>query len=212
MRRFQSCGSNFHNTAAKVGRLPRVMVLGYLGRCGSGAADFARRVGIPEESIIKWDMAETAKGGPFEEIVAHDIFVNCIYLSQPIPPFLTKAMLDRPNRPLSVLVDVSCDTTNPHNPLPVYSDATTFDEPILRVQAGYVQTLASQLVGHNSIFSGLPTLLMLWLLTTSRPSSQEKRASVSAPISFPVFFPSRIARTPVYGLTLKSCTMPRWRR
>lgn len=47
----------------KVGRLPKVLVMGALGRCGTGACDFARAAGIPEENIIKWDMAETAKGG-----------------------------------------------------------------------------------------------------------------------------------------------------
>ncbi|KAJ3043120.1 Saccharopine dehydrogenase [Rhizophlyctis rosea] len=139
--------------AAKAGRLPRVMVMGALGRCGTGAADFARRVGIPEENIIKWDMAETAKGGPFEEITQHDIFVNCIYLSKPIPPFLTKEMLVKKDRPLSVLVDVSCDTTNPHNPIPVYHDATTFDYPVLKTEAGEFEPLDVIAIDH------LPTLL-----------------------------------------------------
>ena len=63
---------------------------------------------MPEENILKWDMAETAKGGPFsafplalklvaraladmpsytEEITDSDIFVNCIYLTSKIPNF-----------------------------------------------------------------------------------------------------------------------------
>jgi saccharopine dehydrogenase (NAD+, L-lysine-forming) len=50
------------------GRDPKVLVMGALGRCGSGAVDLCTRVGITEESIIRWDMAETKKGGPFEEI------------------------------------------------------------------------------------------------------------------------------------------------
>lgn len=79
-------------------------------------------------------MAETAAGGPFQEITRHDIFVNCIYLSKPIPPFLTKELLARSDRELNVLVDVSCDTTNPHNPIPVYTDCTTFDDPVSRVE------------------------------------------------------------------------------
>ena len=61
-----------------------------------------------------------------------DIFVNCIYLSQPIPPFLTKDTLAA-GGPMSVLVDVSCDITNPHNPLPVYTSATTFRHPVLKI-------------------------------------------------------------------------------
>lgn len=51
--------------AKKAGRMPRVIVIGALGRCGSGAVDALRKSGVPEENIIKWDMAETAKGGPF---------------------------------------------------------------------------------------------------------------------------------------------------
>jgi saccharopine dehydrogenase (NAD+, L-lysine-forming) len=113
--------------------LPKVLVIGALGRCGSGAVDLLRKVGLPEENIIKWDMAETAKGGPFQEIVDADIFVNCIYLSQPIPPFINFDVLNKADRKLQVIVDVSADTTNPHNPIPVYTIATTFDKPTVKV-------------------------------------------------------------------------------
>jgi saccharopine dehydrogenase (NAD+, L-lysine-forming) len=78
-------------------------------------------------------MAETARGGPFDEILDVDIFVNCIYLSKEIAPFLTTDMLKKENRNLSVVVDVSCDTTNPFNPIPVYKSTTTFSEPELKV-------------------------------------------------------------------------------
>ncbi|KAL7267093.1 Saccharopine dehydrogenase [Rhizina undulata] len=113
----------------KRGREPRVLVIGALGRCGSGAIDLCLKAGISTENILKWDMAETAKGGPFVEIVESDIFVNCIYLSQPIPPFVNTESLNVPNRKLSVVVDVSCDNTNPHNPIPIYSINTTFEKP-----------------------------------------------------------------------------------
>lgn len=62
---------------AKAGRLPRVIVIGALGRCGRGAVDMCLKAGIPDEQILKYDMAETAKGGPFKEIHESDIFVNC---------------------------------------------------------------------------------------------------------------------------------------
>lgn len=51
--------------ANKAGRMPRVIVIGALGRCGSGAVDALRKAGVPEDNIVKWDMAETAVGGPF---------------------------------------------------------------------------------------------------------------------------------------------------
>ena len=34
------------------------------------------------EHVTAWDMAETRSGGPYSEILHHDIFINCIYLSQ----------------------------------------------------------------------------------------------------------------------------------
>lgn len=83
-------------------------------------------------------MAETAKGGPFQEILDVDIFVNCIYLSTPVPPFLTFEQIRGAgkDRRLSVAVDVSCDTTNPHNPIPIYTINTTFSEPTVPVDVG----------------------------------------------------------------------------
>ncbi|KAE8146551.1 cysteine proteinase [Aspergillus avenaceus] len=116
------------------GRSPKVLVIGALGRCGSGAVQLAKDVGIPESDIYRWDLEETKKGGPFKEIVEDaDIFINCIYLSSPIPPFVNVESLSSPNRRLSVICDVSADTTNPHNPIPVYDITTTFDKPTVPV-------------------------------------------------------------------------------
>jgi saccharopine dehydrogenase (NAD+, L-lysine-forming) len=116
------------------GRYPSVLVMGALGRCGRGAVDLFKKVGFPEENIIRWDLAETAeKPGPYMEIVEADIFVNAIYLSKPIPPFINAQVLASPSRKLSVICDVSCDTTNPHNPIPVYSINTTFTDPTVPV-------------------------------------------------------------------------------
>ena len=119
---------------AKTGKDPRVLVIGALGRCGSGAVDLCLRAGVPTENVLKWDMAETKKGGPFSEIVESDIFVNCIYLSSKIPNFVDLQSLDTPDRKLSVICDVSADTTNPHNPVPVYTVATTFTNPTVPVE------------------------------------------------------------------------------
>ncbi|KAF2193102.1 Formate/glycerate dehydrogenase catalytic domain-like protein [Zopfia rhizophila CBS 207.26] len=115
------------------GHKPTSLVLGALGRCGSGAVDLLEKIGCPE--IKKWDLAETSeRPGPYPEIIESNIFVNCIYLSQPIPPFVNKESLASPNRKLSVVCDVSCDTTNPHNPIPIYDINTTFDKPTVEVK------------------------------------------------------------------------------
>ncbi|CAO3599296.1 unnamed protein product [Absidia cylindrospora] len=131
---------------------PKVMVMGALGRCGTGACDFARKAGIPETNIIKWDINETKAGGPFPEIIQADIFVNCIYLNQKIPPFITQALIDG-DRNLSIICDVSCDTTNPNNPIPVYSINTTFDKPTVPVPSSNPKPLEVCSIDH------LPTLL-----------------------------------------------------
>ncbi|TXT13428.1 hypothetical protein VHUM_00795 [Vanrija humicola] len=134
----------------------KALVIGALGRCGSGAVDLFRKVGLKEDNIVKWDMAETAKGGPFQEILDVDIFVNCIYLSKPIPKFVTSDSIAAAgeDRRLSVVVDVSCDTTNPHNPIPIYSINTSFPEPTVEVDTkGVGKRVTVISIDH------LPTLL-----------------------------------------------------
>lgn len=114
------------------GRPPRVIVIGALGRCGKGAVDFCLDAGIPEESILKWDMAETSRGGPFPEVAESDIFINCVYLGpHRSPPFCTFESLSAPGRRLRVICDVSCDPNSENNPIPVYSEYSSFDNPTI---------------------------------------------------------------------------------
>ncbi|GAA5975236.1 hypothetical protein JCM5350_000198 [Sporobolomyces pararoseus] len=140
----------------KLGRKPRALVIGALGRCGRGAVDFFKAAGFEDSNIAKWDMAETSKGGPFQEILESDIFVNCIYLTSKIPSFVDRESIEKigDKRQLRVVVDVSCDTTNPNNPIPIYDINTTFDKPTVDVEgikAGPPLTVVS--IDH------LPTLL-----------------------------------------------------
>ena len=108
-------------------------------------------------TMQQWDLAETsAKHGPYPEIVASDVFVNCIYLSQPIPPFISPESLSVADRRLSVVCDVSCDTTNPHNPIPIYSINTTFSEPTVPVK---LPSSASDLPLSVISIDHLPSLL-----------------------------------------------------
>ena len=95
-------------------------------------------------------MDETAKGGPFQEILDVDIFVNCIYLSSKIPSFVTHEQINAAGsgRRLRVIVDVSCDTTNPFNPIPIYNVNTTFKEPTVPVTVRYVAC------NHADIYGG----------------------------------------------------------
>ncbi|CCE82762.1 Piso0_002506 [Millerozyma farinosa CBS 7064] len=135
------------------GSYPKCLVIGALGRCGSGAIDFFRKVGIPDGNILKWDMNETARGGPFKEIAESDIFVNCIYLSKPIAPFIDFGLLNKEDRKLRTIVDVSADTTNPHNPIPVYTIATVFNKPTVPVKTTVGPKLSVCSIDH------LPSML-----------------------------------------------------
>ncbi|KAH0562086.1 mitochondrial Homoaconitase [Trichoglossum hirsutum] len=108
---------------------PRVLIMGALGRCGTGAIDFCLAAGIPASNLVKWDLAETAAGGPFPEIAASDIFINCVYLFTPIPPFITLDSLAKPGRKLRVACDISCDPNSTNNPMPIYREYTTFTRP-----------------------------------------------------------------------------------
>ncbi|EGV62891.1 Saccharopine dehydrogenase [Yamadazyma tenuis] len=132
----------------KTSTYPKCLVVGALGRCGSGAIALMEKVGIPKTRILKWDIAETSKGGPFEEIVQSDIFVNCIYLSSPIAAFVTSETLNDVNRRLTTIVDVSGDATNPYNPIPVYETITSFKQPTVEIETSEGPRLSVCSIDH----------------------------------------------------------------
>ncbi len=108
---------------------PDAIVIGALGRVGTGAADLCEAMGV---KVTKWDMAETASGGPFPEILDHDLFLNCIFARPGTPVFVPREALSAP-RKLTAIGDVACDPDSDYNPVPVYDRATTWDAPALRV-------------------------------------------------------------------------------
>jgi len=108
---------------------PRVLVIGALGRVGTGAADLCAAMGV---AVTKWDMAETAHGGPFPEVLAHEIFLNCILARPGCPVFVPASALAAP-RALQVIGDIACDPTSEFSPIKVYDRATDWAAPSLRV-------------------------------------------------------------------------------
>jgi len=108
---------------------PSAIVIGALGRVGTGAADLCTAMGV---TPTRWDMKETAHGGPFPEILAHDIFLNCIFARPGTPVFVPQDALTT-ERTLSVIGDVACDPDSDYNPVPVYDRATTWADPAVRV-------------------------------------------------------------------------------
>jgi saccharopine dehydrogenase (NAD+, L-lysine-forming) len=115
--------------AGITGPLPSALIIGALGRVGNGAADLCRDMGV---GTTLWDMAETASGGPFPEILAHELFFNCI-LARPGTPVFVPASAKTAERRLSVIGDIACDPDSDFSPIKVYDRVTTWDAPALRV-------------------------------------------------------------------------------
>ena len=118
---------------AKSSKKPKILVIGAMGRSGSGAVALAKALDL---ETITWDMEETKKGGPFLEILSMDILVNCVFINEDLPPFITKELLDDGRRTLATIVDVSCDPYGSYNPLPIYHRCTTFKSPSLSLIEG----------------------------------------------------------------------------
>ncbi len=109
---------------------PRAIIIGALGRVGTGAADLCAALGV---DVTKWDMAETASGGPFPEVLQHEIFLNCILARPGCPVFVPASAITDPARKLTVIGDIACDPTSDFSPIKVYDRATDWAEPALRV-------------------------------------------------------------------------------
>lgn len=117
--------------ASRDGDAPRALVIGALGRCGRGARDALATAGVEPTC---WDLAETRdldRGA----LLAHDILVNTVLTTRPIPPFLTAADLDDPGRGLSVVCDVTCDVDSECNVLPFNDEITHWDRPARRLRS-----------------------------------------------------------------------------
>ena len=108
---------------------PRAIVIGAKGRVGRGASDLMADLGVP---VTAWDLAETAHGGPFPEVLMHDVFINAI-LAQPGAPVFVPADATGAARTLTVIGDVACDPTSDFSPVKVYDRTTSWDAPVLRV-------------------------------------------------------------------------------
>ena len=108
---------------------PDALIIGALGRVGTGAADLCKAMGV---ATTKWDMEETASGGPFPQVLAHSLFFNCI-LARPGTPVFVPATTPTDPRRLTVIGDIACDPDSDFSPIKVYDRATTWEAPALRV-------------------------------------------------------------------------------
>ncbi|UJF17972.1 saccharopine dehydrogenase [Vibrio sp. SS-MA-C1-2] len=128
-----------------------VMIMGALGRCGRGANDLLKAVGIT--NITAWDREEYQQANkPIVEILEHDLFINSVYLKDNIPPMIDIDLLQQ-NQRLKVISDVSCDPNSTNNPIAVYDAITKMDSPFVTAKGSEHYPVHVQAIDH------LPTLL-----------------------------------------------------
>ncbi|MGW2643153.1 saccharopine dehydrogenase [Streptomyces sp. NPDC001348] len=106
------------------------LVIGALGRSGRGARDAFAAAGTEPTC---WDLAET-RDLDRRALLAHDVMVNAVLATSPVPPFLREEDLDAPDRRLRTVCDVTCDVGSPLNVLPVYDRTTDWTDPARRLR------------------------------------------------------------------------------
>lgn len=112
------------------------LVIGARGRSGRGAQSALK---VARVAVTAWDRPET-RVLHRAALLGHDLLVNCVVTDSPQEPFLRTADLDRPQRALRVVADVTCDVTSSHNLIPVNTVTTTWEEPV-RTVGGSGQTV-----------------------------------------------------------------------
>ncbi len=147
-------------------RRPGALIIGALGRVGTGAGELCKAMDVP---VTGWDLAETAHGGPFPEVLEHEIFLNCILARAGAPVFVGADAGTAPRR-LRVIGDIACDPASDFSPVKLYDRTTTRADPALRVHddppldVTAIDNLPSMLpVESSQDFAAqlLPTLLQL---------------------------------------------------
>jgi saccharopine dehydrogenase (NAD+, L-lysine-forming) len=99
-----------------------ICVIGSNGRCGQGVRFVLDSLNIKYQVFNSKDK--------INELLDYDIIYNCIHLRDKMSELITK---DSKLKQKTLLVDISCDYNNPLNPFPVYSQKTTWEEPILKI-------------------------------------------------------------------------------
>ncbi|MFF3846225.1 saccharopine dehydrogenase [Streptomyces sp. NPDC002328] len=105
------------------------LVVGALGRSGRGARAAFATAGVDP---VCWDLAETRELDR-RALLDHEVMVNAVLATTPVPPFVREEDLDDPARRLRTLSDVTCDVGSPLNVLPVYDRTTEWTDPVRRL-------------------------------------------------------------------------------
>ena len=134
----------------------KVAVIGSDGRCGSGVKKILDTLGINYTPFTKSDR--------IERLEEYDIVYKCIILDVSY----SHIWFDKAThftKPI-VIVDISCDYSKKNNPIKLYSEATTWNQPVFKyndfVDIIAIDNLPSMLPKESSDeFSDLCTKLLL---------------------------------------------------
>lgn len=137
---------------------PLIGIIGHKGNCGTGVIEILQQLNLNYEII---DKNQENKGNYMKKF---DILYNCICLDDNSnelwfdkSTIFTKKLL---------IVDISCDYNKPNNPINIYKEATTFENPVYKyndyVDIIAINNLPSLLSIDSSIyFSNILTILLL---------------------------------------------------
>ena len=111
---------------------PRALIIGAFGRCGRGAQAALATAGIQPTC---WGLEQTWELDR-AALLEHDILINAVLITTPVPPFLVPADLDDSVRRLTIVSDVTCDVMSACNMLPVNDRTTSWSAPVRRLHEG----------------------------------------------------------------------------
>ncbi len=132
----------------------KICIIGSSGRCGTGAKALLNKIGLDYVELQTQDLKLNLE--------SYDIVINCINLTKNIGTWYDSSTHFNKH---TVIVDVSCDYTNPNNPIKIYDNKTTWKEPVFTynefVDIIAIDNLPSLLPYESSTeFSGLLTNLL----------------------------------------------------
>lgn len=104
---------------------PTIAIIGN-GRCAKGCMALLSTLQLPYTVFTKENIIDHTN------LSSYNIILNCILITGYIKPFITMDTINK-FKETDVIVDISCDYNNINNPLPIYSRASTFEEPIISI-------------------------------------------------------------------------------
>ena len=106
-------------------------IVGANGNCGTGVTFILDKLGLP---YIKYN-----RNSNKSHLKSHDILFNCIVLHE----LSTEIWFDKETvfEKNIIISDISCDYSKPNNPINIYSENTTWENPVFQYN-GFVDIIA----------------------------------------------------------------------